>query len=138
VLALIERLEREPDVVLALLTGNFAETGQMKLRSCGLDPSRFAIHVWGDESPHTPPARDHLVPVGMERYRNRTGRVPNGAGVVVIGDTPHDVACAKAHGCRALAVATGYTSAAHLAAAGADRVLPDLTDTDGVIRWMLG
>jgi phosphoglycolate phosphatase len=55
----------------------------------------------------------------------------------VIGDTPHDVACAKAHGCRALAVATGYTSAADLSSAGADRVIADLSDTDGVLEWIL-
>jgi len=137
VLDLLAALERRSHVVMALLTGNFAETGQTKLRACGIDPARFPIHVWGDESPLNPPRRDHLVPVGIERYRNRTGQTPNAEHVLVIGDTPHDVTCAKAHGCRALAVATGYTSSNDLAAAGADRVMPDLADTAGVLQWIL-
>jgi phosphoglycolate phosphatase-like HAD superfamily hydrolase len=137
VMALLEGLEGRRGVELGLLTGNFAETGQAKLRACGIDPGRFAIHVWGDESPHSPPRRDHLVPVGMERYRNRTGETPNGERVLVIGDTPHDVACARAHGCRSLGVATGYTSVEDLAAAGADRVVADLSDTQGMLRWIL-
>ena len=137
VMDLLAALAPRTDIVPALLTGNFAETGQTKLRACGIDPARFHIHVWGDESPLNPPKRDHLVPVGIERYRNRTGQSPKGEHVLVIGDTPHDVACAKAHGCRALAVATGYTSAADLAASGADRVIADLSDTDGVLEWIL-
>jgi phosphoglycolate phosphatase len=51
----------------------------------------------------------------------------------MIGDTPNDVAAAQAGGARIIAVATGKDSAANLSAAGADTVLPDLTDTSAVI-----
>jgi phosphoglycolate phosphatase len=44
----------------------------------------------------------------------------------VIGDSIYDVACARDHGIPVLAVATGRTPAADLAAAGADWVVPDL------------
>ena len=44
----------------------------------------------------------------------------------MIGDSVYDVACARDHGIPVLAVATGRTTAADLAAAGADCVVPDL------------
>ncbi len=55
------------------------------------------------------------------------------ADVVVIGDTPHDVACAHNNGARAVAVATGPFSEAALVETGAEVVLPDLADTQGVL-----
>ena len=57
-----------PRVILGVLTGNFAETGRLKLRHCGIDPDAFQLHVWGDESPHPRPSR------GRARPRRRAGR----------------------------------------------------------------
>lgn len=57
--------------------------------------------------------------------------------VVIIGDTIHDVRCAKDTGCRALAVATGHHDADTLREAGADLVVDDLTDTTMLLNWML-
>jgi phosphoglycolate phosphatase-like HAD superfamily hydrolase len=57
---------------------------------------------------------------------------------VVIGDTPFDVTAALAAGARAVGVATGSHPAAELRAAGAHAVLPDLTDTDAVLKALLG
>jgi phosphoglycolate phosphatase-like HAD superfamily hydrolase len=57
--------------------------------------------------------------------------------VVVIGDTPHDVACARAIGARVIAVATGNYSEDQLRAAGADVTLPDLADTERVVHLTL-
>lgn len=126
--------EPERGVTLGLLTGNFAETGSLKLQAAGLDPQQFAIRVWGDESPHHPPARDHLPCVAIERVSAHWGRPARGEEVTVVGDTPHDIACARANGCRVLAVATGKFSAAELR--GADRVVDDLSDVDGVLEWL--
>jgi phosphoglycolate phosphatase len=123
--------------VLGLLTGNYADTGQIKLRACGIDPGRFEVHVWGDESPHDPPCRDHLPEIGLSRYRERYGRAIEPTLVTIIGDTPHDIACAKAHGCRSLGVATGVHSVKQLAAAGADRAVQDLSETGAVLEWLL-
>ena len=53
---------------------------------------------------------------------------------IVIGDTPLDVACATASGARSIAVATGSYDVEALRASGADVVIEDLSDTDGVIR----
>ena len=123
-------------LTLGLLTGNFPETGSIKLQHAGIDPQGFAVRVWGDESPHDPPAREHLPGVALERVGAAWGRAASGAEVVVIGDTPDDIACARAHGCRVLAVATGQFSAGDLA--HADRTVEDLSDTQGVLAWLMG
>jgi phosphoglycolate phosphatase len=137
VMSLLEALEATEGIILGLLTGNYPDTGALKLRACGIDPERFAIQVWGDQSPHVPPCRTHLPAVGMERYRERHGQI-EGSRVVVIGDTPHDIACALANGCRSLGVATGSYSEDDLRSAGADLVVPDLSRTVDVVRWLVG
>jgi len=61
----------------------------------------------------------------------------DGASTVVIGDTPLDIEAALVSGARAVGVATGSYTAADLAAAGAHAVLPNLTDTNAVLRALL-
>lgn len=137
-LAALAPYAQRQDVTLGLLTGNFAESGTMKLRASGIDPDLFTVASWGDDAPANPdrpPVREDLVPVGLGRARQRHGRPSRG--FTIIGDTPHDVRCAKVHGGRCLAVATGKFSAAQLAESGADRVLQDLTDTDAVVSWLV-
>lgn len=124
-------------LTLGVLTGNFALTGQAKMRACAIDPFQFQVNVWGDDSPHEPPAREHLVAVGIERSAgHRGGTTPAGREVIVIGDTPHDVACAKANGCRSLAVGTGTFTLDELTACGADWAVKDLSDTASVLAWV--
>jgi hypothetical protein len=125
-------------VAIGVLTGNFAETGRMKLSACGIDAGRFHLHVWGDESASDPPRREDLPGVAMGRYKERFGRGIDPGRVVVIGDTPHDISCAKAHECHSLAVATGSFSVGDLRKCGATRVVEDLGDTAGVVGWLIG
>lgn len=133
---LVRTIIDEDKATPGVLTGNFAETGSFKLRSIGLDPDDFPVTVWGDDSPHDPPAREHLPPVGVDRYRAIHDADP--AETVILGDTVHDVRCGLANGCRVLAVATGRTDANTLAGAGAHRVVETLEDTDDIARWLLG
>ncbi len=134
---LLDELERLQGVTLGLLTGNFEATGSIKLRSAGLNPERFAVRVWGDDSPHEPPSRDHLPGVAIERQSARTGGAWSGERSLIIGDTVHDIACALAHGCRSLGVATGSYSVDALAESGADRAVDDLSDTSSIVEWIL-
>ena len=57
--------------------------------------------------------------------------------VVIIGDTPHDVDCALATGCRVLGVATGEFPRDTLAEHGAHMALNALDDTGAVVEWLL-
>lgn len=137
VLALLDRLADAPGVTLGLLTGNYPETGAMKLRASGVDPDRFAVRVWGCDSAHTPPSREHLPPVGFARYRELRGVEIDPRLVTIVGDTPHDVRCARVNGCRSLGVATGQFSAGALRDAGADHAVEDLSPTEDVASWLM-
>lgn len=120
--------------VLGLLTGNYSGAVPIKFEAVGLDPRWFTITAFGDEAP----SREDLVAMAMSKYRVRWGEPIGPRRVVVIGDTPRDVACARAHGCVAFAVATGPYSAQELEAAGADVVVQDLTDPRPLLRFVEG
>ena len=61
-----------------------------------------------------------------QRYAGKHDRI------IVIGDTIHDITAAKANDVIAIGVATGTTSEADLAHAGADVVLPNLESVEDV------
>jgi phosphoglycolate phosphatase-like HAD superfamily hydrolase len=85
---------------------------------------------------HAAPTRPELVGLAIERWRARGAR-PDPDRVVVIGDTPRDVDCARKNGCRSVAVATGWHTASALEAAGADVVLRDLTELPAALDRLL-
>ena len=123
-LNLVHQLRARRDVVLGVLTGNYGESAALKLRAAGIDPEWFTVTAYGDEAP----SRADLVALAMRRHGERHQvRLPPQR-VVVIGDTPRDVACAREHGCIAFAVATGGFDRAALSAAGADVVVDSLAD----------
>lgn len=130
---LLDRLEAEDGVVLGLLTGNLAEGARLKLRSGGLDPGRFRVGAYGSDAAHRP----DLPPIAARRAEPFFGKVPAGNEVVIIGDTPADIACGTCIGARALAVATGGYSVPDLAACGPHAVFEDLSDTDRVVDAIL-
>jgi phosphoglycolate phosphatase-like HAD superfamily hydrolase len=130
---LLDRLDAEPGVVLGLLTGNVAEGAALKLRSAGLDPARFRVGAYGSDSG----SRSDLPPIAAERARPYFGRTPSGPEVVIIGDTPADVACGSCIGARSVAVATGGYSVSDLEACGAHAVFLDLSETEQVLAAIL-
>ncbi|MEO8226073.1 MAG: HAD hydrolase-like protein [Gemmatimonadota bacterium] len=132
--ALLSRLETDHRVVLGLLTGNIMEGAMLKLRAAGIDPSRFLVGAFGSDAGHRP----QLPPIAAERAGVHFGRIPSGHDVVIIGDTPADIACGGSIGARAIGVATGAYSTDQLAACGAYAVFADLSDTDRVLAAMLG
>jgi phosphoglycolate phosphatase-like HAD superfamily hydrolase len=126
--AVVERLEElaaRADVAVGLLTGNWRGGARLKLGSRGLG-GYFGFGAYGDDSIE----RDHLPPIALERAFTAVGRRFDPAATLIVGDSPLDVACARAHGIRCLAVATGWTPADRLRAAGAERVVADLRGSD--------
>ena len=130
---LLERLEADPGVVLGLLTGNVAQGAALKLRSGGIAPERFRVGAYGSDAAYRP----DLPPIAARRAEAIFGRVPRGTEVVIIGDTPADVACGAGIEARALGVATGAFSVGDLEACGAHAVFPDLSETDAVLDAIL-
>jgi phosphoglycolate phosphatase len=130
---LLKRLEAEPGVVVGLLTGNLEQGAALKLRSGGIAPERFRVGAYGSDAAHRP----DLPAIAARRAEAIFGRVPHGAEVVIIGDTPADVACGAAIEARAVAVATGSFSLADLEACGPHAVFEDLRETELVMRAIL-
>lgn len=120
---LLDSLRERPDVACALLTGNIARAARIKLEHFALQ-RYFACGAYGDDAP----GRDDLVPVAVGRARRAGIDVASASQAVVIGDTPLDVQCAAVAGARSVGVATGSFTEEELRRAGADAVLPDLTD----------
>jgi phosphoglycolate phosphatase-like HAD superfamily hydrolase len=125
---LVERLDRSPDAVLGLLTGNLRDGARLKLRAAGLDFERFAVGAFGSDHAD----RSELPALAIERAEARFGHRFSGKAVVIIGDTPLDVACGEHLGVRTIAVATGSYSVDDLRATGADHVFESLADVDAV------
>lgn len=122
VLEALERAAAVDGMHLALLTGNFQRGAEVKLGHFGIW-NRFAFGAYGDDSAD----RNDLFPVAMARAREAGLTVRDPRDVVIIGDTPHDVACARSGGALAVGVTTGPYERAALEAAGADVVIDDLT-----------
>jgi phosphoglycolate phosphatase-like HAD superfamily hydrolase len=120
-------------VLVGLLTGNVERGAALKLASAGLDPARFVVGAYGSDSHHRP----DLPAVAARRAAEHTGRDIPGRDVVIIGDTPDDVACARPIGARTVAVATGSYDVEALRATGAGHVFVDLRDTEAVLDALL-
>jgi phosphoglycolate phosphatase-like HAD superfamily hydrolase len=130
---LLDVLSARSDVVMGLGTGNFRRGGEMKLRYYGLEGYFPRVDGgFGEDSE----SRDEVIRIGIERLR-RDG-ASGATRVVVIGDTPHDVAAARANGAFALGVATGRDDVAELRACGADEALDDLSDVERVVSIICG
>jgi phosphoglycolate phosphatase-like HAD superfamily hydrolase len=130
---LLEALDHEPGVTLALLTGNLEPTARLKLEPVGAN-RYFPFGAFGSDHED----RYQLPRVALERARHAVEIAFEGPDVVIVGDSIHDVLCGRDLGVRAVAVATGRTSAEHLAEAGPDALLPDFSDTDATVAAILG
>ena len=120
----------ETGAIQSVLTGNLRMTAMLKLQAAGLEE-------WLDldSGAYGSDQRDRmLVPIASAKAAARWGAI---AAVVVVGDTPRDIACGKAGGARTVAVATGNWSYAELALHTPDRVLADLSDIPAAVDAIL-
>jgi len=130
---LLDALEAREDVVLGLLTGNIRHGAHAKLSAVGIDPARFVVGAFGSDHHE----RHELPEIARRRAERALGLPVAGTDLVVIGDTPADVACGVSIGARAIGVATGRYSVDELRACDAAAVFPDLSDTAAVVRAIL-
>ncbi len=132
--AVVERLHGDERAQLGLLTGNLRETAYLKVGAIGLGETHFPFGAFGSDSED----RNALPAIAAERAAAHAGRSFEPTDVVVIGDTPRDIACARAHGARVVAVATGRYDRAALAEHAPDDLLDSLADTDAVAELLVG
>jgi phosphoglycolate phosphatase-like HAD superfamily hydrolase len=128
ILPLLDALQPRADIVLALLTGNLARGAEIKLRHYGVW-HYFEFGAFADDH-HD---RNQLGPFAQARARAQRGIEFPPERIFVLGDTPHDIACARAIGAKAIAIATGKFSQADLAAHAPDFLFDDLADSDAVL-----
>lgn len=129
--AVLDALLGSERACLGLLTGNFERGAQIKLEYFDLW-RYFRGGAFGDIS-HD---RNTLLQAAIARIEAGGGPPVRPSDVVIVGDTPLDVAVAIAGGGRSVAVATGGYDANALRASGADAVLEDLSDVDAVLEAM--
>jgi phosphoglycolate phosphatase len=127
-LTLLEELSSRRHVALGLLTGNTAVGAATKVRHYGL-ASYFAFGAYGCDDAD----RNRLGPIALERACMHSGRRFTPEETWIIGDTPKDIACARAIGARCLAVATGRYTIEELETFGPDRVAASLDQATGWI-----
>ena len=106
-----------------LLTGNVKRGAELKLRHFRLWDA-FEFGAFGDDHED----RNELAAIARSRGSERLGVPLAGEEILVIGDTPRDIECARAIGARCLAVATGGDSIGMLTPHGADWTVRDLTE----------
>lgn len=129
---LLDALEAEPKARLGLLTGNLEPNARKKLDP--LDANHFfPFGAYGSDHED----RYQLPAIALERARDALGLPLEGSDLVIVGDSIHDVLCGRSLGVRAVAVATGRTSAQRLAEVEPDALLEDFSDTAAAVAAII-
>jgi phosphoglycolate phosphatase len=123
-----------PDVVQSVLTGSSRPNAALKLRAFGLD--RYVDLTVGGFAGSDPYPKGTLLRVTRQRAEEKYQAAFTERATVYIADSPRDVEAAKIGGARSVAVASGRASSAELRDAGADAVLPDLTDPTALTAFI--
>jgi phosphoglycolate phosphatase len=131
----LTHLSEDAAVLQSLLTGNIEPNAAVKLGAFGLD-RLVDMEVGAYGSDHR--RRGELVAVARRKALSLRDADFDAREIVLVGDTPLDVAAAIEGGARAVGVATGPYDEETLLESGADAVLPDLADLDRVLAAVLG
>lgn len=129
----VRALADRGDVVVGLLTGNIEGGARVKLRATGLWPL-FRVGAFGSDEID----RRRLPAVACARARAVTGLDFPLEQVVIVGDTPLDVDCARSCGAVAVAVATGQYGHDELAACEPDHLFVDFSDVVAAVARLTG
>ena len=131
--ALLAALARRDDVCLGLVTGNVESIAYHKLQSGGLADHFGAGGAFGSDHED----RNELPPMAVRRASAHAGHSFSANQTVVIGDTEHDIHCARAAGTRVAAVCTGGHPRDSLQAHTPDLLFDTLQHTDAIVDQLL-
>ncbi len=126
---LLEALRPLANRVVGLLTGNLEVGATAKLRAAGIDMGQFRVSAFGSDHE----VRAELPSIARERARRQLGLDLAGERLIIVGDTPADIACGRPVGARTIAVATGQYSVEELTTHDPAFVFADLSDTAAVL-----
>jgi len=122
---------KEQTVPCGLLTGNVESIGWHKVERAGIK-AFFSFGAFGDSAFR----RVDLVAVAQKRAEKLLNKSIPITDFFIVGDSPLDIACAKAAGIKVIAVAQGTFTREELQAAGADLVLESLKEQDKFFHFM--
>jgi phosphoglycolate phosphatase-like HAD superfamily hydrolase len=114
---------REQPPLIGLLTGNIRPGARIKLQRYQLW-DKFPFGGFGDDHEERP----RIAAIAQRRGGERLGRPLSGGEILVVGDTPLDIHCARAIGAKVLAVATGPFTVPQLQAHQPDWAVADLSE----------
>ncbi len=129
---LLQKLSEHPELMLGLLTGNFEASGRHKLRLPEIN-HYFPFGAFADDAP----CRNELPAVAVEKARQLTGIDFFNHDIIIIGDTEHDIACARVLNAKSIAVATGTYSREELKKHRPHVLYENLGRTDVVLSEIL-
>lgn len=132
ILKFLEVQSSRPEILLGLGTGNLESGARIKLEFGGLNHF-FAFGGFGSDAAD----RTEVLRIAVQRAECLAGHGWSPERILVIGDTPLDVAAGKALGARTLGVATGPYRKAELLAAGADWALETFAEEAAVQKIRL-
>ncbi len=133
VVEVLEHLAGTDNVRLGILTGNSGRAAQIKLRAYGLD-SYFEFGGYGEFHFDRNDVAREALHACRQRYQPASVQPDH---VWVVGDTIHDIACARAIGANVIAVATGNADLDSLRNHRPDLVMQDLTGAESAWQPIL-
>ncbi len=129
---LIYFLDSHDSIVLGLLTGNLETLVVPKMNEVGIDPNIFKVCSYGSDSID----RNQLPSIALKRYDEscrQSKTEDKSPQVVIIGDTPKDIECAKYSRAISIALATGHYSINELRAFDPDFLFEDACDIKQIV-----
>ena len=130
--ALLERLI-EAGVTVGLATGNLRRGAALKIGAGGLD-GLLPFGGFGSDSRD----RTELTRLAAVRGRVVRGEDVPGDRILVVGDSPLDIEAGHGAGLHVLSVLTGWTPEEDLRVLGPEHLRRDLSETDEVVRLVVG
>ncbi|MGD9899752.1 MAG: HAD family hydrolase [Calditrichaceae bacterium] len=128
VVELLDRCVSDENIFLGLVTGNIMQGARIKLSAAGLY-HYFAVGAFGSD--HID--RAFLPPLAIRRSEKYFDQTFAPEDIWIIGDSIHDVACAKANNLKCLAIYTGFTTKEELLAENPEYLLENFLDADHVM-----
>jgi phosphoglycolate phosphatase len=129
---LLHELSGRSELMLGLLTGNFEASGRHKLRLPEIN-HYFPFGAFADDGP----SRNDLPAVAVEKAYQLTGIKFFNHDIIIVGDTEHDIACARVLNAKSIAVATGTYSREELRKHRPHVLYENLGQTDVVLGEIL-
>ncbi len=127
---LLEELKKKGAIV-GVLTGNIEDIGWKKLEVVGLK-KYIDFGAFGNLAYK----RVDLIDVALKRVRKKIKPNAKKEDLVIIGDTPRDVACAKEGGIEAISVASGFHKVEVLEKLAPKLIVSSLEERKKILRFL--